>query len=106
MDSVKTELEAERLRPKRLDPSHHVRSKTGNVADNFYNDGALRPPPRESLHRIGEILHEDAHFEEAYEDGSEAVFVFVIDEFCSDGVPIEIDDGPAGLPEGNATFHD
>ena len=92
MDSVKTELEAERLRPKRLDPSHHVRSKTGNVADNFYNDGALRLQLGEPLHRIGEILHEDAKFKEAYENGSEAAFECVNDEFRADGVPMEIDD--------------
>ena len=105
MDSVKTEWEAERLRPKRLDPrSSRSFENIRNVVDNFYNDGALRLPLRELLRRIGEILHEDAHFEEAYEDGHEAVFEFVDEDFCADGVPMEIDDGLAGSLEENATF--
>ena len=73
--------------------------------DNFYNDNALRLPLSELLRRIGEILHEDARFEEAYEDGSEAVFEFVNDDFCADGVPMEIDDGLAESLEENTTFH-
>ena len=50
---------------------------------------------RELLQRIGEINNEDAHFEEAYEDGSEAAFEFVNEEFQADGVPMEIDAGLA-----------
>ena len=73
--------------------------------DNFYNDNALRLPLSELLRRIGEILHEDARFEEAYEDGREAVFEFVSDDFCADGVPMEIDDGLAESLEENMTFH-
>ena len=42
MDSVKTEWEAERLRPKRLDPrSSRLFENIRNVGGNFYNDGAL-----------------------------------------------------------------
>ena len=73
--------------------------------DNFYTDNALRLPLRELLQRIGEILHEDARCEEAYEDGREAVFEFVNDDFCADGVPMEIDDGLAESLEENMTFH-
>ena len=72
--------------------------------DNYYNDNALRLPLSELLRRIGEILHEDARFEEAYEDGREAVFEFVNDDFCADGVPLEIDDGLAESLEEDATF--
>ena len=105
MDSVKTEWEAERQRPKRLDPrSSRSFENIRNVVDNFYNDSALRLPLRDLLQRIGVILHEDARFEEAYEDGSEAVFEFVNEDFCADGVPMEIDDGLAESLEEDATF--
>ena len=102
---TKTEWEAERLRPKRLDPrSSRSFENIRNVVDNFYNDSALRLPLRELLRRIGEILHEDARFEEEYEDGLEAIFEFVDEDFCADGVPMEVDDGLAESPE-SATFH-
>ena len=106
MDSVKTEWEAERRRPKRLGPrSSRSFENIRNIVDNFYNDNALRLPLRELLGRIGEILHEDSRFEEAYEDGIEAEFEFVNDEFCADGVPMEIDDGLAESIEENMPFH-
>ena len=106
MDSVKTEWEAERLRPKRLDPrSSHSFGNIRNVVDNFYSDSALRLPLRELLGRIGEILHEDVRYEEAYEDGHEPMFEFVNDDFCADGVPMEIDDGLAESPEENGPLH-
>ena len=95
MDTVKTEWEAERLRPKRLDPrASRSFENVRNVVDNFYNDSALRLPLRELLRRIGEILHEDVRYEEAYEVGCEAVFEFVNEDFCADGVPMEIDECP------------
>ena len=104
MDSVKTEWEAERLRPKRLDPrSSRSFENIRNVVVNFYDDSAFCLPLRELLRRIGEILHEDARFEEEYEDGLEAMFEFVDEDFCADGVPMEVDDGLAGSPE-SATF--
>ena len=42
--------------------------------------------------------------EEEYDDGLEAMFDFVDEDFCADGVPMEVDDGLAGSPE-SATFH-
>ena len=93
MDSVKTDWEAERLRPKRPDPrSSRSFENIRSVVDNFYDDRTLRLPLRELLQRIGEILHEDVRYEEAYEDGREAVFEFVNEDFCADGVPMEIDE--------------
>ena len=45
MDSVKTEWESMRLRPKRLDPrSSRSFENIRNVVDNFYNDCALCLP--------------------------------------------------------------
>ena len=106
MDSIETEWEAERLRPKRLDPrASSSFENERNVVDNFYNDSALRLPLRDLLQRIGVILRKAARFEEAYEDGREAVFEFVNDDFCADGVPMEIDDGLAESLEEDATFH-
>ena len=106
MDSVKTEWEAERLRPKRLDPrSSRSFENIRNVVDNFYNDSALCLTLRELLGRIGEILHEDVRYEEAYEDGREASFEFVNDDFCADGVPTEIDECLDESHEERATFH-
>ena len=94
MDSIKTEWEAKRLRTKRLNPrSSRSFEIIRNVVNNFYNDSALRLLLRELLRRIGEIFHEDARFEELYEDGRETTFEFVDDDFCADGVPMEIDDG-------------
>lgn len=106
IDSVKTEWEAERQRPKRLDPrSSRSFENIRSVADNFYSDSALRLPLRDLLQRIGEILHEDDRYEEAYEDGSDAVFEFVNEDFCADGVPMEIDDGLAESPDENGPLH-
>ena len=106
MDTVKTEWEAERLRPKRLDPrSSRSFENIRNVVDNFYNDDTLRLPLRDLLRRIGEILHKDSRYEEAYEDGREAVFESVNDDFCADGVPMEIDECLDESREERATFH-
>lgn len=106
MDSVKTEWEAERLHPKRRNPrSSRSFEIIRNVVDNFYNDSALRLPLGELLRRIGEILHEDARFEEAYEDGNEATFEFVNDDFCADDVPMEIDDGLDKSLDDGVCFH-
>ena len=105
MDSVKTEWEAERLRPKQLN-YHSLRSLDNirNVMYNFYNDAALSLSLKELLQRIGEILHEDAHFEEEYEDGCETVFDFVDEEFCDGGVPMEIDEGLGESVDGSVGF--
>ena len=105
MDSVKTEWEAERLRPKRLGPrSSRSFENIRSVVDNFYNDSTLRLPLRELLRRIGEILHEDVRYEEAYEDGWEAMFEFVDDDFCADDVPMEIDECHDESHEESLTF--
>ena len=105
MDTVTTEWEAERLRPKRLDPrSSRSFENIRNVVDNFYNDSTLRLPLRELLRRIGEILHEDVRYEEAYEDGREAMFEFVDEDFCADGVPMEIDECHDESHEESVTF--
>ena len=62
-----------------------------NIADNFYNDRVLYLPLPEFLGRIGEILNEEAHFEGGYEEGCEATFEYVHEDFDAEGVPMEIE---------------
>ena len=90
---TEAEYEAERLRPKQLDRRLQSSYKNiKNVVDNFYHDASLGLPLPKLLERIGDILHGDVRFEERYEQGDEATFEPVGDEFCMDGVPMEIAD--------------
>ena len=91
MDSAETDYRAERLHPKRL--NHRILRSYNlikNITDNFYNDKVLRLPLPEFLGRIGEILNEDACFECGYEEGCEATFEYVHEDFDTEGVPMEI----------------
>ena len=91
MDSVKTEFEAEQLNPKPLD-RRLLRAfiNIQSVVDNFYHDQALGLSFPLLLQRIGEILHEDVHFEEDYEEGDEAKFEIDGNDFFDDGVAMEV----------------
>lgn len=94
MDTAETEYCAERLRPKK--PNHrNLRSfnTIKNVKHNYYNDRVLRLSLPELLRRIGEILHEEACFEDLYDPGCEAVFENCLDDQYADGVPMEFDEG-------------
>ena len=94
MDTAETEYCAERLRPKK--PNHrNLRSfnTIKNVIHNYYNDRVLRLSLPELLRRIGEILHEEACFEDLYDPGCEAVFENCLDDQYADGVPMEFDEG-------------
>ena len=93
METAEAEYEAERLRPKQIDRRLQSSYKNiKNVVDNFYHDASLGLPLPKLLERIGDILHGDVRFEERYEQGDEATFEPVGDEFCTDGVPMEIAD--------------
>ena len=93
METAEAEYEAERLRPKQIDRRLQSSYKNiKNVVDNFYHDASLGLPLPKLLERIGDILHEDVRFEEQYEQGDEATFGAVGDEFWMDGVPMEIAD--------------
>ena len=92
MNSAETEYRAERLHPKRL--NHRILRSYNlikNLADNFYNDRVLCLPLPEFLGRIGEILNEEACFEGGYEEGCEATFEYVHEDFDAEGVPMEIE---------------
>ena len=93
MDSVRTDFEAEQLNPKQLDRRlARAFVNIQSVVDNFYNDRALGLPLPDLLQRIGEILHDDACFEESYEEGAEATFEPVGEELYGEGVAMELDD--------------
>ena len=92
MDSAETEFRAERLHPKRL--NHRILRSYNlvkNLTDNFYNDRVLCLPLPEFLRRVGEILNEEACFEGGYEEGCEATFQYVDDDFDAEGVPMEFE---------------
>ena len=98
MDSAETEYRAERLHPKRL--NHRILRSYNlvkNLTDNFYNDRVLGLPLPEFLGRIGEIFNEEACFECGYEEGCEATFEYVHDDFYAEGVPMEFDDDNGDL---------
>ena len=93
MDSVRTDFEAEQLNPKQLDRRlARAFVNIQSVVDNFYHDRALGLPLPDLLQRIGEILHDDACFEESYEEGAEATFEPVGEELYGEGVAMELDD--------------
>ena len=92
MDSSETEFQAERLHPKRL--NHRITRSYNiikNLTQNFYHDPVLRLLLPEFLGRVGEILNEEACFEGGYEEGCEATFEYVRDDFDEEGVPMEFD---------------
>ena len=98
-------MNVERLRPKRLDRlSSRSFENSRNDDDKCSCDRALRGPLRELLGGISKIFREDTRYEDAYEDSREAVFEFVDEDFCIDGVPMAIGDGLAGLLKEKATF--
>ena len=91
IDSAETEYRTERLHPKQL--NHRILRSYDlikNIADNF-NDRVLCLPLPEFLGRIDEILNEETCFEDGYEEGCDATFEYVRDDFDAEGVPMEIE---------------
>ena len=93
MATTEIEYSAERLRPRGPRKSVAVPfTRISNIVNNFYNDEALALPLDTMLEEIGTILHADARYEDAYDDGPTTCFVGVDASFSSGGVPMEVEE--------------